>query len=127
MKDEDLKMKTRICSTLLSFLFLSQVQSAAAQDEGLAELARQRDMSAVEKLLAEGADPNEMGHFSTPALHWVINYSEWDITARMLEAGADPNLRNPTTGITPLSLALAGSDPALVALLLESGADPNAK
>jgi uncharacterized protein len=120
-------MKTRISSTLLTLLFLSQSGSAIAVDQGLAELARQRDMYAVEKLLADGSDPNVMGDFSTPALHWVIHYGELDITKRMLEAGADPNLRNPISGITPLSLALAGVDPALVALLLEAGADPNAK
>ncbi len=120
-------MKTKVCSTVLPLLLLSPAHPAAGEDQALAELARQRDMYAVEQLLAAGADPNDMGALSTPALHWVIHYGDLDIAARMLQAGADPNLRSPATGVTPLSLALGGSDPALVSLLLESGADPNAQ
>lgn len=118
-------MKTRFLCALLAWLCLAQSWVAVGADLTLAEAARQRDMYAVEQLLAAGGDPNALGQFSTPALHWAIHYSEPEITARMLQAGADPNLRNPDTGITPLSIALAGTDPALVALLLEAGADPN--
>jgi ankyrin repeat protein len=83
-------------------------------------------MYTVQQLLASGSDPDGTGQFSTPALHWVVHYGERDLTARMLEAGADPNRQNPVTRVTPLSLALTGTDADIVALLLDAGADPNA-
>jgi ankyrin repeat protein len=120
-------MKTRTHRNLLALLVVFQTHAAAGAEETLADVARLGDMYTVEKLLAAGGDPNTVGAFSTPVLHWVTHYGARDTAALLLEAGADPNLRNPATGVTPLSLALAGSDPDLVALLLESGADPNTK
>ncbi len=110
----------------LPLLVLAGASGANAEDS-LAELARQRDMYSVEKLLSAGANPNDIGDYATPALHWVIHYGDRETAARMLEAGADPNLRNEATNVTPLSLALEGSDPELVGLLLDAGADPNAR
>jgi ankyrin repeat protein len=120
-------MKARFCGASLVLLFVTHTQSVAGAEQSLADTARQRDLYTVEKLLAAGADPNDIGEFSTPALHWVVHSADLDLVARMLQAGANPNLRNSATGVTPLSVALEGSDPELVALLLESGADANAK
>ncbi len=121
-------MKTSTKSTVLSLLVLTQASvAAAAEPASLADVARTRDLYTVEQMLAKGANPNDVGELATPALHWIVNYGDLELTARMLDAGADPNLRNTITGITPLGIALGGSDPALVALLLEHGADPNAK
>jgi ankyrin repeat protein len=119
-------MKTAAKSAVLTMVMLAQASVATAEETAsLADVARIRDMYSVEQLLAKGADPNDIGSFATPALHWVVNYGDLELAARMLEAGADPNLRSPATGVTPLSIALSGSNPASVALLLEHGADPN--
>jgi len=107
-------------------LLLTPFSQAFADDANLADLARERDMYSVEELLGDGADPNTIGSFETPVLHWAVHYGERETAARLLTAGADPNLRNSATGVTPLSLALGGTDPEIVRLLLEAGADPNA-
>ena len=44
----------------------------------------------------------------------------------LLDAGADPNVRN-ASGQTPLHWAVTGATPAIVAALLGAGADPNAR
>lgn len=119
-------MNTRVSSVLFSLILLSQTPLANAARE-LAEAARTGDMFTVEKLLAAGGDPNDIGTFSTPVLHWVVHYGQLDTAALLLKAGADVNLRNASTGLTTLSLALEGNDTAMVKLLLEHGADPNAK
>jgi ankyrin repeat protein len=119
-------MNVRVSSALLSLLLLAQPPLVNAKQE-LAEAARIGDMNTVEQLLAGGGDPNDTGTFATPVLHWVVHYGELATANRLLEAGADPNLRNADTMLTPLSIALDGTYPAMVKLLLEHGANPNDK
>jgi ankyrin repeat protein len=119
-------MNVRVSSALLSLLLLVEPPLVNAKQE-LAEAARIGDMDTVEQLLAGGGDPNDTGTFATPVLHWVVHYGELATAIRLLEAGADPNLRNADTLLTPLSLALDGTYPAMVKVLLEHGANPNDK
>jgi ankyrin repeat protein len=46
-----------------------------------------------------------------------------DAVARLLEQGADPNVRDPATGLTVLMTAACHARPDIVRLLLEAGAD----
>jgi uncharacterized protein len=111
----------------LFFLLLCLTPIAKGAEQTLADAAQNHDLSAVNQLITAGANPNALGQFETPALHWAVHFSELEIVKSLLKAGADPNLRNPASALTPLSLALQGTNPELVALLLEAGADPNAK
>lgn len=119
-------MNVRVSSALLSLLLLVEPPLVNAKQE-LAEAARIGDMDTVKQLLAGGGDPNDTGTFATPVLHWVVHYGELATAIRLLEAGADPNLRNADTMLIPLSLALDGTYPAMVKVLLEHGANPNDK
>jgi ankyrin repeat protein len=100
---------------------------AAVADEAsgmrLADAAMNRDVDAVRAMIREGADPDALGTYDTPALLWVVRYQDTETARLLLEAGADAGLPN-ALGVAPLHLAIANGDAATVRLLLEAGADP---
>jgi ankyrin repeat protein len=104
----------------------------------LHDAAWRNDTARLRALLRAGADPDaqESGELNT-ALHLVAwgtrmtarDPPYWALTqvARLLlEAGANPNLRD-FTGITPLHVAATIYQPALMPLLVSHGADVNAR
>lgn len=92
-------------------------------DDRLAVAAMQRELEVVRQLLAErGADVNANGPHATPALHWLVQYEELELTRRLLDAGANVNQPN-GLGVSALSLAIGNRDPDMVQLLLDHGAD----
>src|SRR5690606_36233598 len=95
-----------------------------AEGESLADAAMNRDMAAVRALLERGADPNALGTYGTPALHWVVRVSDVATASLLLDAGADPNLMN-EHGVAPLHLAIENGDRVMVERLLAAGADPD--
>ena len=90
----------------------------------LLDAVRADDRAAVERLLGEGADPNERDGDGTTPLSWAAMRSNPAITARLLAAGADPNLTN-ELGIGPLGVAIANGSAEVTGLLLGRRADPN--
>lgn len=96
----------------------------ALAQTSLPEAAMHGDTATVHTLLQAGADPNTLGDFDTPALHWLVRVNEAALAKELLQAGADPNLLSPL-GVSPLSLAIANSNAELVQLLLAAGADPH--
>jgi hypothetical protein len=101
----------------------------------LAELARGRDESGIERLLQEGADPNGTSPWErptwAPALHSAVNSLRLPIIERLLSAGADVDARD-DLGRTPLmSVVLMWRSIedriAVVERLAEAGADLNAR
>jgi ankyrin repeat protein len=103
-------------------LGLTLVAAAEGDDATLADAAMKRDGAAVRALLAQGADPNALGTFGTPALHWLVRVEDRSTAGLLLDAGANPNLKS-RHGVAPLHLAIANHDLATVELLLKSGAD----
>jgi ankyrin repeat protein len=102
------------------------VAGAGAQEapaSRLADAAMNRDVDAVRAMVREGADPDALGMYDTPALLWVVRYQDADTARRLLDAGADPNLRN-AHGVGPLHLAVMNGDLVTARTLLEAGADP---
>ena len=109
--------------------------------------AKQGSRSAIEVLLAHGADINDMAGDGTSVLQVAMFGGHWDLVPFLLERGADPNADGP--GYTPLHWAsgsweallsgalgaheyrwLAARGPGkldLVKTLLAHGADPNAR
>ncbi|MGH9145303.1 MAG: ankyrin repeat domain-containing protein [Vicinamibacterales bacterium] len=83
-----------------------------------------RDTIAVRALLAQGVDVNAPGSDGTPALHWLVRVDELETARQLTRAGADAT-RADRYGVTPLSLACANGNAAMIRLLLEAGANPN--
>ena len=63
------------------------------------------------------------GWMTGTALHSAVSRMRSDIAGALLDAGADPNVRQ-SAGWTPLHSAAANGDLASVELLLNAGADP---
>jgi ankyrin repeat protein/ketosteroid isomerase-like protein len=54
----------------------------------------------------------------------AIDSSDSQLVKSLLEAGANPNTRDPETGLTVLMMAACRAQPAIVKSLLDAGADP---
>jgi len=96
----------------------------AAGDTRLADAAMKRDVPAVRALLAQKVDVNAPGTDGTPALHWFVRVSDVESAKLLIGAGANPTLAN-RLGVTPLALASANGDTAMMRLLIEAGANVN--
>lgn len=98
--------------------------AAATADTRLADAAMKRDTAAIKSLVAQKIDVNAPGSDGTPALHWVVRADDVVDAQLLLKAGANPKLPN-RYGVTPLALASANGNAAMIALLIEAGADAN--
>lgn len=98
---------------------------AAQSDTRLPDAARDQDRQTLQALLATGdIDPDSLGQFETPALHWTVRVDDLDTTRLLLESGADPDITGPY-GVSALGLAIANGSVDMVSLLLAAGADAN--
>ena len=81
----------------------------------------------IEYLLDHGADLSvgQDSEIGSP-LHWSVGEHRVEISRLLLEHGADVNMPN-MYGVTPLILAAAGTDSAMIKLLLEFHADPTVR
>src|SRR5688572_15852896 len=81
-----------ITAGALCCCIVSGVSPAWAEaDPRLPNAAMNRDLATVHALLEQGADPNSIGQFETPALHWLVRIDALDSVKKLLDAGADPN------------------------------------
>jgi ankyrin repeat protein len=74
---------------------------------------------------AAATDVNAREADGTTALHWAARADDADEVRRLLRAGAHADAVN-RYGVTPLALAAANGNAAILELLIEAGADPNA-
>ena len=82
-------------------------------------------MSAVTKLLKQGADVDAAESDGTTPLMWAAYGGDAELVELLLDAGADVAAAN-AYGATAMAEAAAIGDAALIELLLDSGADANA-
>jgi ankyrin repeat protein len=112
-------MKTLIVAVLAAV-------PALAADAQLAEAIKSGQRAAAMEMIAKkSADVNAAEADGSTALLWAANLNDADLAARLLKAGAKPNVRN-QLGSTPLAEATFNANTGMVKALLDAGADPNA-
>ena len=105
----------------------AQVTSHPNLSAQLLVSARQNDLAAVERVLANGAAPNARNRLGKTALLLAAEKGNVALAQRMLDAGADVNLAS-LEGVTPLMAASYGGqqhwtvwDVASVRVALDDG------
>ena len=84
------------------------------------------DSTAVPRLLADGADSNEVDRYGWGSLHFAVPLGGPEVVSALLAAGADPEART-ASGATALHIAASQAPVSVVSALLSAGADPNAR
>lgn len=82
------------------------------------------DVAQVEKMLAQGEDPNKEIPGLGSLLYYACAVSNIDIVKALINANADLNAISPI-GYTPLMMAVTNGQVEIVKVLLEAGADIN--
>lgn len=104
------------------------VRNAIAADGSaktmLADAVEQRDWKAVSQLIGERDQILATQPDGMTALHWAAFHRRTELVKQLLVAGANADPMN-RYEITPLSLACAAGDAAIVELLATAGADVN--
>ncbi len=124
-------------TSVISLLLEAGADVRAREDNGYMPLhhaAQYGTPGMVRALLRAGAavDARARGfsvHYGwdwTPLHLAVANNPDPEVSAALLEAGANPSARG-YEGETPIHMAARNENPALSALLLDAGADPNAR
>ncbi|XP_014677172.1 PREDICTED: putative ankyrin repeat protein RF_0381 [Priapulus caudatus] len=80
----------------------------------------------VQMLLSHGTDANAADWQAHTSLHHAACVGRLDIVRLLLEAGADPNVDDAESGVTPLMWAVSKGEETVVQMLLSHGADANA-
>ncbi len=98
----------------------------SAKNAAVADAAMNGDLTAVKKLIAQGADVNDAQGDGMTALHWAAEHGDSAMAAALLKARANVKATTHIGSYTPLHIAgKAGSAP-VVSELLKAGADVNA-
>ncbi len=81
--------------------------------------------AAIDMIARKSADLNAAEADGSTPLLWAANMNDTDLVARLLKAGANPNVRN-ELGSTPLAEAAFHSNIEMMRALLDAGANPDA-
>lgn len=97
-----------------------------APEDAFVEAARKGDLATVERFLADGVnvDFRQRRSGGMSALVVASRMERSEIVARLLDAGADPNLADDSGRTALMGAAYKGNIP-IIEMLLAHGADPN--
>lgn len=87
---------------------------------------RLQNNNAIQRLINQGVDINAKDEDGETALYRAVKVGEGAV-AKLLEHGADPNIKSDFSEETPLTQAVTLGSVPIVELLLNDGADPNAQ
>ena len=96
-------------------------------DSPVADAAMRGDATAVQALLAKGADVNTPQGDGMTALHWAAHNGDVSLARVLLDAGADVAAGTRIGRYTPLHLAAQAGTGEIVEMLLGDGADPGVR
>lgn len=86
--------------------------------------SQQGDLIVFKLRLARGADPNGADKGGRPLLHEAVLWNRRELVDLLLDAGANVNLPDRTTGDTPLHIAVTFEKHDTARYLMQKGADP---
>ena len=78
-----------------------------------------RDVAAIRTLIGQKVDADAPGLEGTPALHWAVRVDDVATAKLLLGAGAQATLAN-RYGLTPLAIAAANGNAAMIGVLLDA-------
>ncbi len=106
-------------------LFAVTCAAAFAATNPLADAIRSGQKNAANDLIAKKSPAIHSAEAdgSTPLL-WAANKNDLDLVQKLLQAGANPNVKN-SLGSAPLLEAVFNANTAMVKALLDAGADAN--
>jgi len=119
------QIKVRKRSILAAVIISLACQVAFGSDTPLIAAAKNSNVETLQSLLNENVDVNEARADGSTALFWAVYLDDISKVSLLLSAGADVNLATDDYDISPLSLACANGNPAVVESLLAAGAAPN--
>ena len=121
--------RNKFTLTILFFLIACFTAPGTSLAGELYDKVIKNDIEAVKKLLAEGADINELtevgGAGTVTPLFMATGYND-DIAKLLIAKGADVNIKT-GRGVTPLMKACTWGKEEVARLLVSKGADVNAK
>jgi ankyrin repeat protein len=94
-------------------------------DASLNSAIKAGQRAAAIEMIAKKADVNASESDGTTPLLWAAALDDTDLAARLMKAGAKPNVRN-QLGDMPLAEAAFHANTEMLQALLNAGADPNA-
>ena len=98
--------------------------SGGGRDTAVIDAVRADDLTALRRLVQQGADVHAAQADGTTALHWSAYRGDAEAARLLIGAGATIEATT-RYGITPLALACSKGAAAVVETLLDAGADPN--
>jgi|GEM_PF-307913 len=112
-----------LLSSLSLSLFVPLAATAGEKEEALWNAAREGDVAAVKKLLAEGVDVDAKNRYEATALFFACDKGHTEVVRTLIEHGADVNAKDNFYGATPLSWAVMNERLGALRLLLEQGVE----
>jgi len=89
----------------------------------LTEVRNHATAQNIVTLIKDGADVNYQNRAGLTALHFAVARNNFDVAKALLENGANPNIKDTMSGLTPIFYAL--NNQKMLNLLLEHKADSN--